>query len=126
MLVLLLFQMTRQFLPGAVHEATGIALGACVAAHVVLNRRWFAALGRGRWTALRVVSTTVNGALLVVFAAMVVSGLAMSGIAVDLGLAGHTTVLRGVHALCALVGAGLAVALGQRRARRPSSGRRSQ
>lgn len=31
-----------------------------------------------------------------------------------------------VFALCALVGAGLAVALGQRRARRPSSGWRSQ
>lgn len=40
MVALLLFQMTRQFLPGAVHEATGLLLFAAVVAHNALNRRW--------------------------------------------------------------------------------------
>ena len=37
----------------APHEYLGLALLVFVVAHVILNRRWFAALGRGRWTAVR-------------------------------------------------------------------------
>lgn len=104
MLVLLTFQMTRQFLPGAVHEATGIALGVAIVAHTVLNRRWYRALPRGRWTPGRVLSTSVNLGLTAVLLTMLTSGLGMSGIAVDLGVAGRTSVLRSVHMACVHLG----------------------
>ena len=38
----------------APHEYLGLSVIACAVAHTVLNRRWFAALFRGRWSALRV------------------------------------------------------------------------
>ena len=41
----------------APHEFLGLSLLALMVAHVVLNRRWFAALGKGRWTAVRVLQT---------------------------------------------------------------------
>ncbi len=100
MIVLALFQMTRQFLPGTVHEVTGICLGLCVVAHVVQNRRWFTSFTRGRWGAARIGATVVDVALVAILIAMVASGVAMSGLAVQLGLAKGTAALRGVHMAC--------------------------
>ena len=38
----------------APHEYLGIALFACLVAHIVLNRRWFTSLTRGRYSPVRV------------------------------------------------------------------------
>lgn len=46
----------------APHEYLGLLLIGLVIAHVALNRRWFAALKRGRWTAVRALqAATVLG-----------------------------------------------------------------
>lgn len=97
MVALLLFQMTRQFLPGAMHEVTGVAFAVLVVAHNVLNRRWYASLLRGPWTLRRAVPAAVNAVLVLVCLGAVACGLGMSGVAVGLGVAGHAVVLRSVH-----------------------------
>lgn len=108
MVGLLLFQMARQFLPSWVHEATGLALAALVVVHVGLHLRWYRGLIRGSWTPWRGITTLVNIALTLVLIAMVASGFGMSGMAVGLGIAGHTMVLRSMH--MALVHAGFMLA----------------
>ena len=52
--VLFIALMATALVREAPHEYLGIATFACAVAHVVLNRRWFAALARGRWNAVRV------------------------------------------------------------------------
>ncbi len=97
LVVLLLFQMTRQFLPGAVHEAAGIGFAALLVAHNVAMRRWYAGLLRGRWSVRRALGALVNLALVIVFVGVAACGLGMSGIAVSLGVASHTMQLRSAH-----------------------------
>lgn len=97
LMAFLLFQMTRQFLPGVVHEAAGIVFVALAVVHNVIARRWYAGLARGRWNPRRALVTVVDLALVVVLAGIVACGLGMSGIAVSLGVAGHTMQLRSVH-----------------------------
>ncbi|MBR3258720.1 MAG: DUF4405 domain-containing protein [Eggerthellaceae bacterium] len=55
-LVTLAVMSTSQVL-AAPHEFLGLSLLALMVAHTVLNRRWFAGLGKGRWTAMRVLQT---------------------------------------------------------------------
>lgn len=103
MLALLLLQMGRHLLPSQVHEVTGMALGACVVAHLALNRRWFAGLARGRWTAGRALQTAVVAALVAVVALVLVSGIGMSGLLFDFGTPcapARPSRFRGVHMVC--------------------------
>ena len=93
----LLFQMTRQFLPGAVHEAAGIVFVVLIVVHNVVARRWYTGLVRGQGSLRRVLVTAVDLALAVVFVGVAVCGLGMSGIAVSLGVVGHTMQLRSAH-----------------------------
>lgn len=93
----LLFQMTRQFLPGAVHEAAGIVFVVLIVTHNVVAWRWYAGLMRGQWSLRRVLVTVVDLALVVVFVDVAACGLGMLGIAVSLGMAGHTMQLRSAH-----------------------------
>ena len=62
----------------APHEFLGIALFALVVVHVVLNRRWFAALARGRYDAVRVLRLVAVVGLLACVAAQVASSLVLS------------------------------------------------
>lgn len=93
----LLFQTIRQFLPGAVHEAAGIAFVAFAVAHNAIAWRWYAGLARGRWNFRRALATVVDLALVAALVGIAACGLGMSGIAVSLGVAGHTMQLRGAH-----------------------------
>lgn len=95
--ILLLFQMTRQFLPGMVHEAVGIIFIVLVMVHNATKRRWYAGLAQGRWNLRRVMLAVVDFALVAVFVGIAACGLGMSGIAVSLGVAGHTMQLRSAH-----------------------------
>ncbi|MEE8716400.1 MAG: hypothetical protein SOI26_04650 [Coriobacteriales bacterium] len=98
MVVLLLLQMGRQLMPSAVHEACGIALGALAVAHVVLNRRWFRGLARGRWDAARALRTVIDAACIAILLAMVASGLGASGLLRDVVPAvGRPSMYRGAH-----------------------------
>lgn len=78
LLVVLLLLMSFSFLPKALHEALGIAMGAFVLLHLTWNRGWLASLPRGRWSLGRAIPAVVNLALGVCFLLALVSGLAIA------------------------------------------------
>jgi len=82
MTVLLLLQMAYQVMGEAAHEWLGMAMTALVIVHQILNRRWYGAMLKGKYTAYRAVSTCVNVLLLVSFALTAFCGMAMSNYAV--------------------------------------------
>ena len=87
------------------HEYLGIALFALVVAHVVLNWRWFAALARGRYDALRAVQLVAVVGLLACIVAQVASSLVLSKHAFGFlpALPGASWARR-VHMLCSYWG----------------------
>lgn len=60
------------------HECLGTALFALVLAHIIVHRRWFTRLVRGRYDAVRVLQLAVVLGLLVCFAGQVASSIALS------------------------------------------------
>ena len=78
LLVVLLLLMSFSFLPKALHEALGIAMGAFVLLHLAWNRGWLASLPRGHWSLGRAIPVVVNLALGVCFLLALVSGLAIA------------------------------------------------
>ena len=82
MTFLLLFLMSYQVTEQAAHEWLGMGMTALVILHQILNRKWYAALFRGKYGAIRVLQTCVNVLLLLAFAASAVSGMALSEYAV--------------------------------------------
>ena len=65
LLALLLLLMSFSFLPKALHEALGIAMGGGVLLHLAWNRGWLGSLPRGRWSLGRAIPAAVNLALAV-------------------------------------------------------------
>lgn len=80
--VLLLCLMAYQVTGEAVHEWVGIIMTALVIVHQILNRKWYAALFKGKYNAYRILTTIINAALLVSFALTAICGMAMSAHAV--------------------------------------------
>lgn len=78
MAAVLLALMVTPFEWGLAHEWLGMALFALFVAHQVLNRAWWKALGRGRWTIRRVVGTVVDLAMVACMAGLAVSSLVLS------------------------------------------------
>ena len=64
------------------HEWFGIGMTAALIAHHILNRRWYAALFRGRYNAYRILTTLINTLLLLSIALTALCGMAMSAHAV--------------------------------------------
>lgn len=93
---LAVFQMLHMHIPDEVHEVTGVLFGVALVVHIVQHRRWFAALAKGKWSAVRVVNAAVIACLLLCACAMLISGLAMSGWAVDAEVRG-SGIARAVH-----------------------------
>ena len=82
MTVLLLLQMAYQVMGEAAHEWLGMGMTVLVIVHQILNRRWYGAMLKGKYTAYRAVSTCVNVLLLLSFALTAFCGMAMSNYAV--------------------------------------------
>ena len=82
MTVLLLFLMAYQVTGEALHEWIGIGMTLLVIVHQILNRKWYGALFKGRYTAYRVLSTLITALLLLSFALTAFCGMSMSGHAV--------------------------------------------
>lgn len=78
MYVLFLLLMGQYLLRGAAHEWLGIAVGILFAIHNALNFKWYAALFKGRYTALRIVQTAVNALLIVAVLLCMLSGVLVS------------------------------------------------
>ena len=82
MTVLLLFLMAYQVTGEAAHEWLGIGMTVLVILHQILNRRWYAALFKGKYNPYRIVTTILNVLLLAAFALTAFCGMSMSGHAV--------------------------------------------
>ena len=82
MTVLLLLQMAYQVMGEAAHEWLGMGMTAPVIVHQILNRRWYGAMFKGKYTAYRAASACVNVLLLASFALTAFCGMAMSNYAV--------------------------------------------
>ena len=80
--VLLLFLMAFQITGETLHEWLGISMTVVLIVHHILNRRWYGAVFKGRYTPYRIAMTAVNTLLLAAIAMTAVSGMAMSGHAV--------------------------------------------
>ncbi len=63
----------------ALHEWLGIGMTVLLVVHHILNRRWYAALFRGKYNAFRILTTAVNALLLAAIALTAVCGMSMSG-----------------------------------------------
>ena len=87
------------------HEWIGSGLALLFILHNALNRKWYAALLTGRWTALRAFQAAVNLLCLASMAAAAVSGAAMSRYLYDIPfLSGGASLARTVHMLAAYWG----------------------
>ncbi len=74
LLLLMAFQVTEQL----AHEWLGIAMFALTVAHQILNRKYYAAIFKGKYNALRILQLTVNCLLLLSFVCTALSGMMMS------------------------------------------------
>ena len=82
MLVLLLCLMSYQVTGEEKHEWTGILMTLTVILHQILNRRWYAALFKGKYNTYRSVTTAVNFLLLASMLVTAFCGMSMSEYAV--------------------------------------------
>ena len=82
LIVLLLFLMAFQVTGDVLHEWLGIGMTAVLIFHHILNRKWYKALFRGKYSPVRIAMTAVNTLLLVSIALTAISGMSMSGHAV--------------------------------------------
>ena len=80
--IMLLFLMAYQVTGDFWHEWFGIAMTVLVIVHHILNRRWYTALFKGKYTAYRIVITVVDCLLLISFALAALTGISMSAYAV--------------------------------------------
>lgn len=78
MVALLPMLMAYDLIGERFHEVAGLLMCALFVAHHVLNRKWFASLGKGAWTPRRVLQTVLDGFLLVWMVAQPVSGVLVS------------------------------------------------
>lgn len=74
LLLLMAFQVTEQL----AHEWLGVTMFALTIVHRLLNRKYYAALFKGRYHALRVFQLIVNTLLLLSFVCTALSGMMMS------------------------------------------------
>ncbi len=80
--VLLLFLMAYQVTGETLHEWLGIGMTATLVLHHILNRGWYKAVFKGKYSPFRITMTAVNTLLLVSIALTALSGMSMSGHAV--------------------------------------------
>ena len=80
--VLLLLLMAFQVTGDVLHEWLGIGMTITLVLHHILNRKWYKALFKGKYTPYRIVMTAVNTLMLAAIALTALSGMSMSSHAV--------------------------------------------
>ena len=80
--VLLLFLMAIQVTGNVLHEWLGIGMTVTLILHHILNRKWYKAVFKGKYTPYRIALTAVNTLMLAAIALTALSGMSMSGHAV--------------------------------------------
>ena len=61
-----------------VHEILGVALFVLWAVHIILNRRWYGAIFRGKYKPYRIMQTVINCGILICTIFLMVSGIILS------------------------------------------------
>ena len=80
--VLLLFLMAFQVTGDVLHEWLGIGMTVTLILHHILNRKWYKAVFKGKYSPYRIVMTAVNTLMLAAITLTALSGMSMSGHAV--------------------------------------------
>ena len=78
MTVALLLLMAYGLVGEAAHEWLGTGMFALFLAHHVLNRKWLLAVGKGKYTPLRIIQTALVGVILLCMLGSMVSGILLS------------------------------------------------
>lgn len=78
MTVLFMVQMAYHITGNSLHEWLGMLLFALFILHHILNRKWYAGLFKGRYSAVRILIVTVNFLLFASMVGMMVSGIMLS------------------------------------------------
>ena len=79
MYILFLLLMEEHLIPDGTHEWLGISLFVLFIVHNALNYKWYPALFKGRYTALRIVQTVINFLLMIAMIGCIVSSMLISG-----------------------------------------------
>ena len=61
-----------------VHEILGVGLFVLWALHIILNRRWYGAIFRGKYNPYRVMQTVINCCILICTIFLMISGIILS------------------------------------------------
>ena len=100
MTIALMLLMSKQITEQAGHEYTGISMFVLFVIHQYLNRRWYGALFKGRYTANRMLSTAVNFSLLISFLLTAFSGIIISENFPAFNIEALTSFSRTAHLCC--------------------------
>lgn len=105
MTVCLLLLMPYSLLGETLHEWLGIVMFVLFVTHHVLNRKWMAAVTKGKYTPFRIVQTLIVFVMLVLMLGSMVSGVLLSNhIFRAVRIAGISMAARQVHMFCAYFG----------------------
>lgn len=105
MTVCLLFLMPYSLLGETLHEWLGIVMFVLFVTHHVLNRKWMAAVTKGKYTPFRIVQTLIVFVMFVLMLGSMVSGVLLSNhIFRAVRIAGISMAARQVHMFCAYFG----------------------
>lgn len=61
-----------------VHEILGVALFVLWAIHIILNRRWYGAIFKGKYNPYRIMQTVINCCILICTIFLMISGIILS------------------------------------------------
>ncbi len=79
MTVIFLLLMGYHLLNGVTHEWLGVSLFVLFIAHNALNYKWYLALFKGKYGAIRFIQTAINFLLLIAMISCIVSAISISG-----------------------------------------------
>ena len=105
MTITLFILMSYQYTGGDRHEIAGAVMLVLLVLHHILNISWYQHLTKGKYSAVRILQTVVDLALLIVMLLQMVSGIALSNKVftfIELGLPVSTA--RNLHMICAYAG----------------------
>ena len=104
MTILLIVAYAYRITGDIAHEWIGVSVFVLFIAHNVINYRWYKNIGKGTYTAQRVIMTTVNALLALTMATLVITGFMQSRIVLSfLNLPG-SMLLRQIHTTAAYWG----------------------
>lgn len=100
----LLALMSYSLIGEAAHEWIGVGMALLFILHLALNRTWLQNLGRGRYTAYRVVQTVLAALCLLTMLGLMASGIILSRYVFAFRIRGWSAVARQVHMACSFWG----------------------